>query len=121
MTDTPEAVLLYIPLMKELGMSWEEIKRTPRMELEGLLAAVQEHNLLHAMDGYEQKDINDMAKHRPSIRGDYGKYMAQRAKYQRLSKPLHKTNEVFNSELSVLTGQMQRVSSEKKEKENTTE
>ena len=61
MVDSPEAVLLYIPLMKELGMSWEEIKSTPRMELEGLLAANQEHNLLHAMDGYEAKDINDMA------------------------------------------------------------
>ena len=45
MVDSPEAVLLYIPLMKELGMSWEEIKSTPRMELEGLLEANKEHNL----------------------------------------------------------------------------
>ena len=118
MTDTPEAVLLYIPLMKELGMSWEEIKRTPRMELEGLLAAVQEHNLLHAMDGYEQKDINDMAKHRPSIRGDYGRYMAQRAKYQNM-KPVQ-GKQAYDS-VSALKGQMQRISSEGKEEENTTE
>ena len=85
MVDSPEAVLLYVPLMKELGMSWREIKQTPRMELEGLLAASSEFNLLHAMDGYEPKDINDMAKHRPSIRSDYNRYMEQRRKYEILS------------------------------------
>jgi len=85
MVDSPEAVLLYIPLMKELGMSWKEIKNTPRMELEGLLAACHEHDLLHAMDGYEAKDISDMAKHRPKIRGDYNRYMDQRRKYEELS------------------------------------
>ena len=84
MVDSPEAVLLYIPLMKDLGMSWKEIKNTPRMELEGLLADSHEYNLLHAMDGYEAKDVSDMAKHRPKIRGDYGRYMAQRRKYERL-------------------------------------
>ena len=85
MVDSPEAVLLYVPLMKDLGMSWKEIKQTPRWELEGLLAASHEFDLLHAMDGYEEKDISDMAKHRPKIRGDYGRYMAQRRKYERLS------------------------------------
>tara|TARA_Y100000310_G_scaffold185588_1_gene185685 strand:+ start:865 stop:1173 length:309 start_codon:yes stop_codon:yes gene_type:complete len=85
MVDSPEAVLLYVPLMKELGLSWKEIKETPRMELEGLLAAASEFNLLHSMDGYEAKDIGDMAKHRPSIRTDYNKYMAQRRKYEELS------------------------------------
>ena len=40
MTESPDAVLVYIPLMKGLGMSWEEIKGTSRMELEGLLAAM---------------------------------------------------------------------------------
>ena len=85
MVDSPEAVLLYIPLMKDLGMSWHEIKKTPRMELEGLLAASYEYNLLHGMDGYEAKDISDMSKHRPSIRSDYNRYMEQRRKYEKLS------------------------------------
>ena len=62
MVDSPEAVLLYVPLMKDLGMTWKEIKETPRMELEGLLAASHEYELLHSMDGYEGKDISDMAK-----------------------------------------------------------
>ena len=85
MVDSPEAVLLYVPLMKELGMTWNEIKETPRMELEGLLAAASEFNLLHSLDGYDAKDISDMAKHKPKIRSDYNRYMEQRRKYEKLS------------------------------------
>ena len=84
MTNSPEAVTLYVPLMKDLHMAWEEIKSTPRMELEGLLAAYYEYNLLHSMDGYEAKDVSDMAKHRPSVRADWNNYMAQKRKYERL-------------------------------------
>ena len=40
MREAPEPVLLYIPLMKELNMSWSDIKNTPRYELEGLLRGV---------------------------------------------------------------------------------
>ena len=82
MTASPDAVLLYVPLMKETNMTWEEIKKTPRHELEGILAACYEYSLLHSMDGYEAKDINDMAKNRPSIRSDWNRYMAQRRKYE---------------------------------------
>ena len=85
MTNSPEAVTLYVPLMKETNMTWEEIKRTPSLELEGILAACSEYNLLHSMDGYEAKDISDMAKHRPEIRNDWNKYMAQRRKYERMA------------------------------------
>ena len=85
MTNSPEAVTLYVPLMKETNMTWEEIKRTPRLELEGILAACSEYNLLHSMDGYEAKDISDMAKHRPEVRNDWNKYMAQRRKYERMA------------------------------------
>jgi hypothetical protein len=85
MTNSLDAVRLYIPLMKETNMTWEEIKRTPRIELEGLLAACHEYNLLHSMDGYDAKDIGDLSKHKPSIRSDWGKYMAQKRKYERLS------------------------------------
>jgi hypothetical protein len=87
MTNSPEAVTLYVPLMKDLHMSWEDIKHTPRMELEGILAAYYEYNLLHSLDGYEAKDISDMAKHRPSMRQDWNKYMAQKRKYERLTAP----------------------------------
>ena len=85
MTDSPDAVMLYIPLMKETNMTWREIKNTPRIELESILAACYEYNLLHSMDGYEAKDINDMAKNRPKIRSDYNRYMAQRRKYEMMS------------------------------------
>ena len=81
MTNSLEAVTLYVPLMKDLHMSWEEIKCTPRIELEGILAAYYEYNLLHSMDGYEAKDISDMAKHRPSIRQVWNQYTAQKRKY----------------------------------------
>ena len=56
MVDTPDAVLLYVPLMKGLGMSWKEIKETPRHELEGLLAAYSAHEQFHSMDGYDDND-----------------------------------------------------------------
>ena len=93
MTNSPEAVTLYVPLMKETNMTWEEIKRTPRMELEGILAACQEYNLLHSMDGYEAKDINDLAKHRPTVRSDWSRYMAQRRKYDSLMGKQVKTED----------------------------
>jgi hypothetical protein len=68
MTNSLDAVRLYVPLMKETNMTWEEIKRTPRWELEGILAACHEYNLLHSMDGYDAKDIGDLAKNKPVIR-----------------------------------------------------
>ena len=82
MTESPDAVLIYIPLMKGVGMSWEEIKRTPRMELEGLLSAMYEYDTMHSMDGYDDKDVSDMAKNKHSIRSSYNKYLATRRKYE---------------------------------------
>jgi len=100
MTNSLDAVNLYVPLMKETNMTWEEIKRTPRYELEGILAACHEYGLLHSMDGYEAKDINDMAKHRPSIRGEWTRYMSQRRKYDELAgrkaDPIDAANELKN-------------------------
>ena len=57
MTESPDAVLIYVPLMSKLHMSWNDIKKTPRIELRGLLAALNEYELLHAMDGYDDNDI----------------------------------------------------------------
>ncbi len=85
MTASPDAVLLYIPLMKETNMTWEEIKRTPRHELQGLLAACHEYAILHSMDGYDPTDISDIAKNKPAIRSDWNKYMEARRKYEKLS------------------------------------
>jgi len=84
MIESPDAVLIYIPLMKGIGMSWEEIKRTPRLELEALLGAMHEHDAFHAMDGYDAQDVGDMAKHKPAIRSHYNKYMEKRAKYEEM-------------------------------------
>jgi hypothetical protein len=82
MREAPEAVLLYIPLMKELGMSWEEIKHTPRFELEGLLIALGQHSQLHSLDGYDAEDIKTIAKDKPRIRSEWAKYQNAKAKYQ---------------------------------------
>ena len=65
MLESPDAVLIYIPLMKGIGMSWEEIKRTPRIELESLLHAMHEYETMHSMDGYDDKDVSEMAKNKP--------------------------------------------------------
>lgn len=84
MTASPDAVLLYIPLMKETNMTWEEIKRTPRHELQGLLAACYEYSILHSMDGYDAEDISEMSKNKASVRSDWNRYMEKRRKYEGL-------------------------------------
>jgi len=102
MTASPDAVLLYVPLMKETNMTWEEIKRTPRHELQGLLAACYEYSLLHSMDGYDANDIGEMAKNKPSIRGDWNRYMTARRKYEKLSGQERDSSEAINALKSLL-------------------
>jgi|TARA_R100001460_G_scaffold57255_6_gene96976 hypothetical protein len=84
MLESPDAVLLYIPLMKNLGMSWNEIKHTPNHELQGLLIASHEYDSLHSMDGYSDKDISEMAKNKPEVRSQYAKYMEKKRKYEEM-------------------------------------
>ena len=87
MKESPTPVLLYIPLMKDLGMSWKEIKETPRVELEGILTAFAQHNIIHSYDGYSEKDISEMAKNKPEIRKQYGDYvMANRELKRKLGQ-----------------------------------
>lgn len=81
MITAPDAVYVIIPLMKELGMSWSEIKATPRHELLGLIAAMSNYNLLHSFDGYTPEEIGNLAKDKPQIRSDYQKSMDLKAKY----------------------------------------
>ena len=68
--------------MKGLGMSWETLKRTPRWELEGLLFALSEYNVLHSMDGYTDKHVGQMAKDSPEIRSQWNAYQEKKAKYE---------------------------------------
>ena len=82
MTNSPEAVHLYVPLMKELGMSWTEIKRTPRYELVGIIIAWQNYELLHSFDGYTASEVSDMAKNKPEVRSAYNEYLSINAKYK---------------------------------------
>lgn len=81
MKEAPEPVLLFIPLMKELGMSWDEIKNTTRVELEGLLLAYHEYATLHSFDGYDEKDVNNMAKNKPHLRTQWVRYLETKRKY----------------------------------------
>ena len=82
MKEAIEPVYLYIPLMKGLGMSWETLKHTPRWELEGLLFALSEYNVLHSMDGYTDKHVGQMAKDSPEIRSQWNAYQEKKAKYE---------------------------------------
>ena len=82
MRTSPDAVYVIIPCMKELGMSWREIKQTPRYELVGLVAAMSNYNLLHSYDGYSPNDISEYAKNSPEIRSGYNKSMELKAKYE---------------------------------------
>ena len=78
---------MYIPLMKELGISWIDIKNTPRVELDALLIGLNNFNILNAFDGYSSDDVNEMAKKNPSLRGDYSKTQQMQAKFGRKKKP----------------------------------
>ena len=91
MREAPEPVLLYIPLMKDLGLSWEEIKKTPRRELEGILIAYTEYQHLHSLDGYNEKDISNMAKNKPEIRGQYARYLEKKRKYYKTAEEKKKS------------------------------
>ena len=69
--------------MKDLGLSYTEIKESSRGELIGLLAGLSNYNTLHAFDGYSDKDIGEMAKNKPSVRSDYAKTQRMKARYIR--------------------------------------
>ena len=91
MKTSPEAVYVIIPCMKELGMSWSEIKSTPRHELYGLIIAMSNYNQLHAFDGYTPDEISKLGKDKPQVRSDYGKSMELKAKYEMTEGKQQKT------------------------------
>ena len=68
-------------------MSWPDIKATPRIELEGLMAAYSEYSEVHSFDGYSAEDVSEMTKNKPQVRSQYMEYMEARA---RLDKKLGK-------------------------------
>ena len=70
--------------MKELGMSLEEIKNTPRYELEGLLRALSNFNTIHAFEGQTAKDVSEASKRNPQVREDYNKHLVMKEKYDLL-------------------------------------
>jgi len=83
MQNTPDAVCLYIPLMKDLGMSWPDIKATPRIELEGIMAAYSEYSEVHSFDGYSAEDVSEMAKNKPQVRSQYMQHMEAKSRLDR--------------------------------------
>ena len=83
MSTSPDAVYVFIPCMTELGMSWSEIKHTPRHELTGLLMALNNYNRIHQFDGYNDSDISSFAKDKPEIRGEYAKSQEMSKMYER--------------------------------------
>jgi hypothetical protein len=83
---SPEMVNCFIPLMKGLGMSWSEIKATPQIELNGLLTALSEYNILHSFDGYNDKQVREMAKDNPDIMPQYNDYKVKQRRYNTRSE-----------------------------------
>ena len=81
MSNSPFAVGCVIPLMKDLNMSWYEIKTTPRFELEGLVKGLSEYNSLHSFDGYTADDLKESFKKKPEMRQQWNEYLAKRRKY----------------------------------------
>ena len=69
-------------------MSWPDIKATPRIELEGLMAAYSEYREIHSFDGYSPEDVSEMAKKKPEVRSQYMQHMEAKA---RLDRKLGKT------------------------------
>ena len=65
-------------------MSLEEIKNTPRHELEGLLRALSNFNTIHAFEGQTAKVVSEASKHNPQVREDYNKHLAMKEKYDLL-------------------------------------
>ena len=82
MMKSPDVIYLYIPLMKDLHMSWSEIKSLPRKELEGLLFGLSQYSRMHQFDGYDEKDVSELAKDKPAIRSDYYRYMELKQEYE---------------------------------------
>jgi len=82
MRTAPDAVYVIIPCMKELGMSWSEIKSTPRHELVGLLGAMSNYNQLHQFDGYTGDEIGKLAKDKPHLRSQYADAMKLKSQYE---------------------------------------
>ena len=81
MNDSPDTIYLYIPLMKELHMSWSELKSLPRKELEGLLFGLSQYMRMHQFDGYNEEEIGNLAKDKPQVRSDYNQYRELKDEY----------------------------------------
>ena len=75
MITAPDAVYVIIPCMKELGMSWNEIKQIPRHEVVALVGAYNIYTSMHSYDGYNADDIKAMAKDKPEVKSQYNKYL----------------------------------------------
>jgi hypothetical protein len=73
MKEDPDTVCLYIPLMKDLNMSWHDIKSCSRAELNGLLSAYHTYETMHAFDGYTSESIGELAKNDSSVHGKYAR------------------------------------------------
>ena len=63
-------------------MSWEEIKRIPRVELDGLLLGFKNYTTIHAFDGYNDKDISNMAKDKPEVSSQYAETKRMKNKFE---------------------------------------
>tara|TARA_R100001463_G_scaffold78600_1_gene132932 strand:+ start:4100 stop:4402 length:303 start_codon:yes stop_codon:yes gene_type:complete len=100
MREDPDVVLLYIPLMKDLNMSWHDIKNCSRSELNGIIQAYSTYETMHSFDGYTSEAISQLAKNDKSIPSKYAKYKEVRARMEdRLGKK--KETKSFKAQLGL--------------------
>ena len=82
MKEDPDTVCLYIPLMKDLNMSWHDIQLCSRAELNGLLSAYSTYETMHAFDGYTSETVGELAKNDSSIHGKFARSQELRARME---------------------------------------
>ena len=79
--------------MKELNMSWADIKKTPSIELQGLYLAFQNYTVMHAFDGYDEKDVETMTKNKPDVRTQYLKTQEKKKYFEKKAGVKEKTED----------------------------
>jgi len=101
MKEDPDVVCLYIPLMKELGMSWGDIQSLSKSELNGILLALNTYNSMHSFDGHNSKSIGEMSKNDPSVSTRYATYREVRERMESKVGIKRKMPEGFKNSLGI--------------------
>ena len=59
----------------------DNLKKKIEKTIKGKIAVATIYNTVHAFDGYTDKNISEMAKENPSVRGDYARTQGMKARF----------------------------------------